>query len=116
MLSLVNIVSLKNTHDLAMIAFLSGSYVVFMYNTLNKIFDLSPLISLYEICSKSFITFCIMREWYCTSIPCKLWLIEGSHVCRTVAESLPYVDQATCCVSFCKRMFVTFGDASECRL
>jgi len=36
---------IKNTHHCAMAAFLSGSYVVFMYNTLNKIFNLSLLTS-----------------------------------------------------------------------
>jgi len=36
---------IKNTHHRAMSAFLSGSYAVFMYNTLNKIFSLSPLTS-----------------------------------------------------------------------
>jgi hypothetical protein len=34
---------IKNTHHRAMSAFLSGSYVVFMYNALNKIFNLLPL-------------------------------------------------------------------------
>lgn len=33
---------IKNTHHRALSAFLSGSYVVFMYDTLNKIFNLSP--------------------------------------------------------------------------
>jgi hypothetical protein len=70
----------------------------------------------YEVCSKSSRTFCVMRGYYCTSIPCKLWLVEGSLVCGTGAESLPYLVQSTCCTSLGKHVFVTIGDTSERRV
>jgi hypothetical protein len=41
---------------------------------------------------------------------------EGSLACRTVAESLPYLVQFTCCTSLLKHVFVTFSDTSEYRL